>query len=556
MGFFLAVTVFFANIGATDSVYAATGVPSAYMNSLAQLNEKYPAPRDQGAYNTCWACSAIGLAEFDLITDNGTADKSIDLSELQLAYFTYHNAEDAFEGTFQDKLQVSGNYLLAGGNLNYCSRTLLQWEGVIPESELPYSNAATVGTLGDDYAFGKNVAHLQNVYIINLHKNPSAVKREIIKHGAAGISLYLDETPVFDGSAVYAATRETVTTYCCPYSGGKYAANHAVNIVGWDDHFPASAFTKKPSGNGAWLVRNSWSNAAQNDITSYFWLSYYDAAVDDEAWIFDFDSADNYDFNYQYDGCACVYKALKTPTCANVFQVKGATNELLKAVSITLNEDTNVPYTIKVYTNLTNPAKPRSGILAAKVTGKTSYAGTYTVPLKKAVSMPKGTYYSIVVELGKNTAGIDVEYAMQQSGVTAQAYVDFNQSFLYNQGTWQDIADISDYYGIGNLCIKGYTTKTGSSIAKTEKLKAVSVTKTGVKLSWSKTKGAAGYEVYRATSKNGTYAKVASVSKTGFTDTKRKPGTTYYYKIRAYKKSGKTTVYGKLSTAVKVTTKK
>ena len=84
----------------------AEAVPSAYMNKLSELTIRYPGVRDQGKYDTCWAFSAIGLAEFDLIADNQTADKSIDLSELQLAYFTYNNVEDPLGGTFGDSLNI------------------------------------------------------------------------------------------------------------------------------------------------------------------------------------------------------------------------------------------------------------------------------------------------------------------------------------------------------------------------------------------------------------------------------------------------------------------
>ena len=83
------------------------------MNKLSELTIRYPGVRDQGKYDTCWAFSAIGLAEFDLIADNQTADKSIDLSELQLAYFTYNNVEDPLGGTFGDSLNIMNhkNYL-------------------------------------------------------------------------------------------------------------------------------------------------------------------------------------------------------------------------------------------------------------------------------------------------------------------------------------------------------------------------------------------------------------------------------------------------------------
>ena len=82
-----------------------------------------------------------------------------------------------------------------------------------------------------------------------------------------------------------------------------------------------------PAGNGAWLCRNSWSDKTENSINSYFWLSYYDKAIEDAAWIFDFESADNYDYNYQYDGGADVGKLLGISTSANIFKAKKADNE-------------------------------------------------------------------------------------------------------------------------------------------------------------------------------------------------------------------------------------
>ena len=174
----------------------AAAVPSAYMNKLSELTIRYPGVRDQGKYDTCWAFSAIGLAEFDLIADNQTADKSIDLSELQLAYFTYNNVEDPLGGTFGDSLNIMNhkNYLTMGGNLDFASRTLLQWEGVTDENRVPYALAPTTTTLAKSYAFDQDVAHLQNVYIINIHKNATQVKCEIMQHGSAGLGLYMDGT--------------------------------------------------------------------------------------------------------------------------------------------------------------------------------------------------------------------------------------------------------------------------------------------------------------------------------------------------------------------------
>ena len=71
---------------------------------------------------------------------------------------------------------------------------------------------------------------------------------------------------------------------------------------------------------------------------------------------------------------------------------------------------------------------------------------------------------------------------------------------------------------------------------------SVKATKAGTKqvtVKWQKVKRAAGYEVYRSDSKNGTYKKISTIKKSAtvkYTDKKGlKKGKTYYYKVRAYK---------------------
>lgn len=63
-------------------------------------------------------------------------------------------------------------------------------------------------------------------------------------------------------------------------------------------------------------------------------------------------------------------------------------------------------------------------------------------------------------------------------------------------------------------------------------------------LSWEKITGASKYYVYRATSKDGDYSKIATVSKSAssYTDKKAKAGKTYYYKVKAVK-SGANSAY-------------
>lgn len=72
----------------------------------------------------------------------------------------------------------------------------------------------------------------------------------------------------------------------------------------------------------------------------------------------------------------------------------------------------------------------------------------------------------------------------------------------------------------------------------------------GITLTWSKVDGAEGYEVYRETSKNGKYTKVASVTKTSYKDSKLKAGKTYYYKVCAYKTVDRSRLCGDYSAII------
>ena len=78
--------------------------------------------------------------------------------------------------------------------------------------------------------------------------------------------------------------------------------------------------------------------------------------------------------------------------------------------------------------------------------------------------------------------------------------------------------------------VKSITTKCAAPTAVKVKLN----NKKQPVITWSKVSGAKKYEVYVATSKNGTYKKLTSTSKLTYTYTKAKTGTTYYFKVTAY----------------------
>lgn len=88
-------------------------------------------------------------------------------------------------------------------------------------------------------------------------------------------------------------------------------------------------------------------------------------------------------------------------------------------------------------------------------------------------------------------------------------------------------------------------------------LTATADAKKAVTLKWAKKNGR-GYEVWMATSANGAYKKVKTLTKASMTSYKvqnLKSSRKYYFKVRAYKKCGSRKIYGLFSKATVVKTK-
>ena len=83
----------------------------------------------------------------------------------------------------------------------------------------------------------------------------------------------------------------------------------------------------------------------------------------------------------------------------------------------------------------------------------------------------------------------------------------------------------------------------------------LSSTKAGTAtITWTNVSGESGYQVYYSTSKNGTYKKVNSYKADTLKATMSKltRGKTYYFKVRAYKKTPGGTVFGSFSSVKSV----
>ena len=443
-------------------------LPSSYILD----KEQYPMLRDQGSYGTCWAFAAIGLSEFDLISKN-LADRSLDLSELQLAYFTYNSAVDPLGGTLGDQNiyhneNATNKYLDVGGTYQYAIRRLAQWSGVANESDVPYTtdsiNNVLTNGLSDEYAYSKDVAHLENAYVMSLKNNTDDVKAAIIDHGAVGVQYF------HNSSAIRFAPNGDYTYFDTNASG----YGHNVMIVGYDDTYSRDNFKQstQPTKDGAWLIRNSWGDG----YMSYFWMSYENVSLSDAAWVFEMNNSngeDYYDNNYQLDGGLFTEKVLygyvrNDMTCANIFTVQSndqIASEELKAVSLSFTETANVHYIIEIYTDLQSD-NPYSGVKQESATteGTTTYAGYYTIPLNDTVNLKPGSRFAVLVTPDKY--GLDMDYGYNTTGKDGTGYswecpitkYDGN-SYVINRDAKRETK-----WTLGNFCIKAFTTNNHKEI--------------------------------------------------------------------------------------------
>ncbi len=409
-----------------SSLYRSSAIPAAYDARDAGV---VTSVKNQNPFGTCWAFAALAAGESSLISQYpDTFNTSVDLSEFHMAYFFYHYVTDPLDNLTNDCTSITTNinYLELGGN-NYMSMfALSSWRGAADEEKAPYinDNSLKLQKPDDSLAFD-DIAHLQNTRIVSM-KNSDDVKKLIMEYGAVASGMYT-------GSSLSSAYYNFETGAYCQNVSEK--SDHAITVIGWDDDYPASNFvsTCQPSSNGAWLVKNSWGE----DQEAYLWISYEDMALSNmDAFAFLLETADNYDFNYQYDGCyGNTYIMVPDGySLANVYTASGAEYERLDAVSIALADD-NVRYSVQIYKN-PGTSDPRSGdaMFPEPLTGTTDYAGYYTIKLDTPVYFTNGDQYAVVFTLsdqdaGDNSVNCYADCSMSVSDIAFDCYMEKNQSY-------------------------------------------------------------------------------------------------------------------------------
>ena len=111
-------------------------------------------------------------------------------------------------------------------------------------------------------------------------------------------------------------------------------------------------------------------------------------------------------------------------------------------------------------------------------------------------------------------------------------------------------AGLSPYSNVVSGKVKSVTPKPAAPVVKIGN----SASSGKPQLTWNAVSGATSYKVYRATSQNGTYSLLGTVTATSYTNTGAKAGVTYYYKVKAVNSAGESAYSNTVSGKTTVTT--
>lgn len=495
---------------------AIGSLPKKWINKEAKtdLKKQYETAttpvENQGGLGTCWTFASLGSLESHIKQTTGVeynfSQNNLKYAMTQSGYYPANHLENN-PYAYDFSVFQGGTFGMA---MAYLTRGTMN--GPVLESDDPYDEdmyrplsetkakkkadiyVTKTKLLGDEYAYVGD-----KWWRTDTHKDHvKSIKKMILDNGAIYATYFAGNggslgNPFYN---VYNKKTGAIAYFDggkdLPYSSDMYSnTNHAISIVGWDDNFSKTNFSKKnrPETNGAFLVKNSWGDHWGQK--GYFWVSYQEYFSQCSAFEEVKTREEVYDHLYEYDPLGNTDQLFMpnngTITYMNQFTRKTNKQQKVSAVSTYFTQ----LGTAKVYVSPTRNVSDLKLVKTLNVTD-TGFQ-VIDIPSSKAVTITDSNYLVAIQFTSADGffAYIPVEnqwnaamakYLGLSTGYTSQARASAGQSYFgstissVKKGNYKDLTKEPKYYlgdnpktnkkvykslSNANVNLKAYTKDTG-----------------------------------------------------------------------------------------------
>ena len=321
--------------------------------------------RDQGNMGACWTFATSGALESALLKATGKL---------------YNFSQDNIQNTMLQYSIYGVTGILEGAQQSTGVGYLVNWYGPYPTDLDRYDELGKVST---HINMANESIHVQDVVFFPARQNATdndIFKKALMDYGAFLVAIYAGENSKYYNE-----------TSAARYYNGTKGINHAVTLVGWDDNYPASNFLNPPSGDGAWIIKNSWGTDWGDE--GYFYLSYYDTSFNTQnpqqyqypyyaAYLFN--NTVPYNKNYQTDAGQLNNFVDQYKYFSNTYTA--LEDHLIAAVG-TYFDSEGVDYEFDIYVN---------GVLKHTQNGVSPFAGYHTIKLTQYIPISANDTFKVV----------------------------------------------------------------------------------------------------------------------------------------------------------------